>query len=84
MIPRLVPEISPIDAFCDVVVGVVGIGDSRSWMVNGDIWFMIPNSFLVILVVVFGKISLFRTADGGLRSRLTLEDTAQLLVTFFS
>ena len=34
--PRLVPEISPLDAFCDVVVvvvaGVVGIGDSRSWM----------------------------------------------------
>ena len=28
--PRLVPEISPLDAFCDVVV--VGIGDSRSWM----------------------------------------------------
>ena len=34
MIPRLVPEISPLDAFCDVVagVGVVGIGDSRRWM----------------------------------------------------
>ena len=38
MIPHLVPEISPLDAFCDVgvgvgVVGVVGIGDSRSWMI---------------------------------------------------
>ena len=38
MIPRLVPEISPLYAFCDVVVVgveevvVVGIGDSRSWM----------------------------------------------------
>ena len=39
MKPRLVPEISPLDAFCDVVgvvvgVGVVGvgIGDSRSWI----------------------------------------------------
>ena len=32
MLPRLVPEISPLDAFCDVGVGVVGIGDSRSWM----------------------------------------------------
>ena len=37
MIPRLVPEISPLDAFCDVVVVagvvvVVGNGDSRSWM----------------------------------------------------
>ena len=29
--PRLVPEISPLDAFCDVVgVGEVGILDSRS------------------------------------------------------
>ena len=42
MIPRLVPEISPLDAFCDVgvgvgVVGVVGIGDSRSWM-KSFIW----------------------------------------------
>ena len=39
MIPPLVREISPLDAFCDVVVGVgvvvgigVGIGDSRSWI----------------------------------------------------
>ena len=35
MLPRLVPEILIIYAFCDVVVvvvGVVGIGDSRSWM----------------------------------------------------
>ena len=31
MLPRLVPEISPLYAFCDVVV-VVGIGDSGSWM----------------------------------------------------
>ena len=36
MIPLLVPEILPLDAFCDlaVVAGVVvGIGDSRSWIV---------------------------------------------------
>ena len=36
MPPRLVPEISPLDAFCDVVVVeavvVEGIGDSRSWI----------------------------------------------------
>ena len=39
MIPSLVPEISPLDAFCDgragvvvVVVVIVGIGDSRSWI----------------------------------------------------
>ena len=35
MIPRLVPEISPLDAFCDEragAAGAVGIGDSRSWM----------------------------------------------------
>ena len=42
MLPRLVPEISPLYAFCDVVVVgvvgvvvVVGIGDSRSWIVSG-------------------------------------------------
>ena len=35
MIPRLVPKISPLDAFCDVVAAVVvGIGDSRSWMIT--------------------------------------------------
>ena len=35
MLPRLVSEISPLDAFCDIVVGVgVGIGDSRSWITN--------------------------------------------------
>ena len=42
MIPRLVSETSPLDAFCDVVVvaGVVGIGDSRSWIVwkNNNIY----------------------------------------------
>ena len=41
MLPRLVPEISPLYAFCDVVgvgvvvgvvVVIVGIVDSRSWM----------------------------------------------------
>ena len=47
MLPRLVPKILPLDAFCDVVgvgvgvgvgvvvgvgVGVVEIGDSRSWI----------------------------------------------------
>ena len=34
MIPCLVPEILPLDAFCDrvgVAGVVVGIGDSRSW-----------------------------------------------------
>ena len=39
MLPRLVPEISPLDAFCDVVGVVVGIGDSRSWIgVLGESW----------------------------------------------
>ena len=33
MIPRLVPEILALDAFCDAgVVVVVGMGDSRSWI----------------------------------------------------
>ena len=31
MVPRLVPEISSLDAFCDGA-GAAGIGDSRSWM----------------------------------------------------
>ena len=36
MVPRLAPEISPLDAFCDTAGAavVVGIGDSRSWMVQ--------------------------------------------------
>ena len=33
MIPRLIPEISPLDAFCDRVA-VAGIGDSRSWIMT--------------------------------------------------
>ena len=35
MIPRLVPKISSLDAFCDgraVAGAAVGIGDSRSWI----------------------------------------------------
>ena len=33
MLPRLVPEILILYAFCDVVgVGVGGIGDSKSWI----------------------------------------------------
>ena len=35
MVPRLVSEISSLDAFCDTGAAVVaGIGDSRSWMKN--------------------------------------------------
>ena len=48
MVPRLVPEISPLDAFCDgrvvVVVVVVGIGDSRSWI----------HQFVIIISIVSG------------------------------
>ena len=32
MVPRLVPEISSLDAFCDGAGAGAGIGDSRSWM----------------------------------------------------
>ena len=33
MLPRLVPEIPPLDAFCDVVgvVVIVGVGIGDSW-----------------------------------------------------
>ena len=34
MVPRLVPEILSLDAFCDAAAAAAGtgIGDSRSWM----------------------------------------------------
>ena len=36
MVPRLVPEISSLDAFCDgagaAAAAGAGIGDSRSWI----------------------------------------------------
>ena len=35
MVPRLVPGISSLDAFCDTAAagaGAAGIGDSRSWI----------------------------------------------------
>ena len=33
MVPRMVPEISSLDAFCDTAAGAgAGIGDSRSWI----------------------------------------------------
>ena len=38
MVPRLVPEISSLDAFCDGAGagagGAAGIGDSRSWIIS--------------------------------------------------
>ena len=40
MVPRLVPEISSLDAFCDGAgagaggAGGAGIGDSRSWILT--------------------------------------------------
>ena len=49
MVPRLVPEISSLDAFCDGGAGAAGIGDSRSWI--GPL----PVNFckLVLPVIVF-------------------------------
>ena len=47
MIPRLVPEILPLDAFCDVVV-VAGIGDSRSWIVHCSLFFVLLFDCLFI------------------------------------
>ena len=40
MLPRLVPEISPLDAFCDGAAAGAGaavIGDSRSWITGGGV-----------------------------------------------
>ena len=67
MLPRLVPEISPLYAFCDVVivvvvvvgVGVVGIGDSRSWMVKtNEIFDQIfdQNKYLIKTNEIFDQI----------------------------
>ena len=42
MIPRLVPKILPLDAFCDRVAGV-GIGDSRSCISRGGCVFGIKE-----------------------------------------
>ena len=36
MIPCLVLEISPLDAFCDGRAAGVGIGDFKSWIVDHD------------------------------------------------
>ena len=45
MVPRLIPEISSLDAFCDGAAGAgaaaAGIGDSRSWMIK---WIDMFNS----------------------------------------
>ena len=45
MVPRLVPEISSLDAFCDGAAAV-GIGDSRSWIYMYDIAFLVIFSDL--------------------------------------
>ena len=61
MIPRLVPKISPLDAFCDVageVVVVVGIGDSRSRMSSHGSLFLKKTAaagFTTIFLLKCGK-----------------------------
>ena len=70
MIPRLVPEISPLDAFCDVVGVVVGIGDSGSWIdlligsggyIKSEIPRSAANHFLTVNVSL--KIASFLEVD---------------------
>ena len=67
MLTHLVPEMSPLYAFCDVVivvvvvvgVGVVGIGDSRSWMVKtNEIFDQIfdQNKYLIKTNEIFDQI----------------------------
>ena len=51
MLPRLVPEISSLDAFCDTAAGA-GIGDSRSWIVN-----VIIIVAIAVIVVLFCKMA---------------------------
>ena len=48
MVPRLVPEISSLDAFCDGAGAAAGagIGDSRSWMID------FLNQFLMSFVFI--------------------------------
>ena len=44
MVPRLVPEILELDAFCDggaAAAGAAGIGDSRSWIHDYHLTFTI-------------------------------------------
>ena len=49
MVPRLVPEISSLDAFCDGAGAAgagAGIGDSRSWMYS--VWMFLTEIYIAI------------------------------------
>ena len=45
MVPRLVPEISSPDAFCDGAAAGAGIGDSRSWISSFPKAFLAPSFY---------------------------------------
>ena len=52
MVPRLVPEISSLDAFCDGAGGAAGIGDSRSWMYVLEFMYVcVPNLVIQFLYI---------------------------------
>ena len=55
MLPRLVPKILILYAFCDVVVGVGGIGDSRSCVVLIVLYILIAHLSGGIFLPQFDK-----------------------------
>ena len=82
MKPRLVPQISPLDAFCDVVVAA-GIGDSRSWIICWPQFSLIfPQKYLINFLIHFlltGCSKLGRlTITEKILARTTFDDKAFL------
>ena len=75
MLPRLVPEISPLYAFCDVVgVGVVGvgIGDSRSWINTSMFALMQYEQYVVCTpLCVYTSMFAFSPESGPLMNRVS-------------
>ena len=78
MIPRLVPEILPLDAFCDrvAVVAVAGVGDSRSWIKHTANW---TQYFLKDLVSLFNSEHWARTVASIVNSAVRGQNTIEFL-----
>ena len=69
MLPRLVPEISPLYAFCDIVVVgvgvvVVGIGDSRTCMVIARVIVLASAMVLASVMVLAPSFGVSPCATG--------------------